>query len=297
MLSSLQGAAITNVRIVAGDRGSPSGGLLEDPTELILNLKEVVFRAAEAKTYEVHLEKEGPGVVRAGDVQLVDGLEVINPEHVLAVLDERGPLVMDLTVEVGRGYVPAERNKRAGASPGTIPIDAALSPVRKVTYTVTNARVGGDTDYDRLTLEVWTNGSVRPQEAVSYAARILAVHFSLFINFEETDEPPVSVPADAPLNEHLFLPVEELDLSVRSANCLRNANVTLIGDLVQREERELLKMRGFGVKSLREIQDTLRGLGLRLGTSLNNWPDILGQWQAQQVEIESGTRARSLPSL
>lgn len=289
LLSSLRGAAITSVRL--------SPGLLVDPTELILNLKEVVLRVDEAKTYEVHLEKEGPGVVLAGDIRGVDGLEVVNPEHVIAVLDETGPLVMDLTVDVGSGYVPAERNRRPDAPAGTIPVDAAFSPVRKVTYAVTNARVGEDTDYDKLTLEVWTDGSVRPREAASFAARILEAQFAIFINFEEQDEPLVYAPDDTPPNEHLFLPVEELELSVRAANCLRTANVALVGELVQFTERDLLKMRGFGRKSLREIADTLKVLGLSLGMSLGDWPSVLAQWQAQQMTIVNGARARNLPSL
>src|SRR6185436_2468427 len=211
------------------------GDVVEDVTDIILNLKEVVLKAASAKTYTVSINKEGPGPVYARDIQLVDGLTVLNPDHLIATLDKKGQLQMELTVNVGRGYVPAEKNKTPTMPIGTIPIDALFSPVRKVNYTVMNARVGQVTDYDKLTLEVWTNGSVKPQDAVAYAAKILKEQLSIFINFEETEETSYAAPGgeDEPLNENLFRSVDELELSVRSANCLQNANITLIGELVQ----------------------------------------------------------------
>ena len=189
LLSSLQGAAITALRVDGAlHEFTTVTDVVEDVTEIVLNLKEVVLKAATAKTYTVRIEKEGPGTVHARDIQLVDGLQVLNPDHVVATLDKKGPLAMELTVNVGRGYVPADRNKTPGMPIGTIPIDALFAPIRKVNYTVTNARVGQQTDYDKLTLEVWTNGSIKPQDAVAYAAKILKEQVSIFINFEETEE-------------------------------------------------------------------------------------------------------------
>jgi DNA-directed RNA polymerase subunit alpha len=227
-------------------------------TEIVLNLKEVVLKAATAKTYTVRIDKEGPGTVHARDIQLVDGLQVLNPDHVVATLDKKGPLAMELTVNVGRGYVPADRNKTPGMPIGTIPIDALFAPIRKVNYTVTNARVGQQTDYDKLTLEVWTNGSLKPQDAVAYAAKILKEQVSIFINFEE------------------------LELSVRSANCLQNANIQLIGELVQRTEQDMLKTKNFGRKSLKEIKEILANMGLSLGMKIDNWPQMLERWKTLQ---------------
>jgi DNA-directed RNA polymerase subunit alpha len=180
--------------------------------------------------------------------------------------------------------VPADRNKQPGQAIGTIAIDALFSPIRKVNYTVTNARVGQITDYDKLTLEVWTNGSVRPQDAVAYAAKILKDQLTIFINFEEEDDALVrEEEAEEPLNENLFRSVEELELSVRSANCLQNANIHLIGELVQRTEAEMLKTKNFGRKSLKEIKEILADMGLSLGMKVDNWPTMLERWKAQQA--------------
>ncbi|MBK6691959.1 MAG: DNA-directed RNA polymerase subunit alpha [Myxococcales bacterium] len=285
LLSSLQGAAITAVRIEGAlHEFTAVNDVVEDVTDIILNLKEVVLKAASAKTYTVRLEKEGPGPVYARDIQLVDGLQVLNPDHLIATLDKKGPIQMELTINVGRGYVPAERNKTATMSIGTIPIDALYAPVRKVNYTVTNARVGQQTDFDKLTFEVWTNGAVKPQDAVAYAAKILKEQLTIFINFEETDEASYQASAadDEPLNENLFKSVDELELSVRSANCLQNANITLIGELVQRTEQEMLKTKNFGRKSLKEIKEILAGYGLSLGMKIDNWPLMVERWKAQQ---------------
>jgi DNA-directed RNA polymerase subunit alpha len=287
LLSSLQGAAITAVRIDGALHEFTSvTDVVEDVTEIVLNLKEVVLKAASAKTYSVRVDKEGPGTVHARDVQLVDGLQVLNPDHVIATLDKKGPLVMDLTVSVGRGYVPAERNKTAGMPIGTIPIDSLFAPIRKVNYTVTNARVGQQTDYDKLTLEVWTNGSIKPQDAVAYAAKILKEQVSIFINFEETEETQYapSGAEEEPLNENLFRSVDELELSVRSANCLQNANIQLIGELVQRTEQDMLKTKNFGRKSLKEIKEILANMGLSLGMKIDNWPQMLERWKQQQQQ-------------
>ena len=268
LLSSLQGAAITAIRVEGAlHEFTTIPDVVEDVTEIILNLKEVVLRASQPKTYTVRIDKEGPALVCAKDIQVVDGLQVLNSDHVIATLDKKGPLSIELTVNVGRGYVAAERNKSAGMPIGTIPIDALYSPVRKVNYTVTNARVGQQTDYDKLTLEVWTNGSIKPQDAVAYAAKILKEQVSIFINFEETEEMQYapSGSEEEPLNENLFRSVDELELSVRSANCLQNANIQLIGELVQRSEQDMLKTKNFGRKSLKEIRKFWQIWGCRSG--------------------------------
>jgi DNA-directed RNA polymerase subunit alpha len=287
LLSSLQGAAITAIRIEGALHEFTSvPDVVEDVSDIILNLKEVVFKGAQAKTYTVRVDKEGPGPVYARDIELVDGLLVLNPDHLIAVLDKKGPLAMELTVNVGRGYVPAERNKTPTMPIGTIPIDALFSPIRKVNYTVQNARVGQVTDYDKLTLEVWTNGSVAPADAVAFAAKILKEQLSIWVNFEESEETSYpQVPGDdEPLNENLFRSVEELELSVRSANCLQNANITLIGELVQRTEQDMLKTKNFGRKSLKEIKEILANMGLSLGMKIDNWPQLLERWKAQQAQ-------------
>jgi DNA-directed RNA polymerase subunit alpha len=287
LLSSLQGAAATAIRVDGAlHEFTTIGDVVEDVTDIILNLKEVVFKSATAKTYQVRIDKEGPGPVYAKDVNLLDGLSVLNPDHLIATLDKKGPLAMELTVNVGRGYVPAEKNKTPTMPIGTIPIDALFSPVRKVNYTVTNARVGQVTDYDKLTLEVWTNGSVKPQDAVAYAAKILKEQLTIFINFEETEETSYvsGTTEEEPLNENLFRSVDELELSVRSANCLQNANITLIGELVQRTEQDMLKTKNFGRKSLKEIKEILANMGLSLGMKIDNWPQMLERWKAQQAQ-------------
>jgi DNA-directed RNA polymerase subunit alpha len=287
LLSSLQGAAITAVRVEGAlHEFTAVPDVVEDVSDIILNLKEVVFRAASPKTYTVRVDKEGPGPVYAKDIELVDGLEVLNPDHLIAILDKKGPLQMELTVNVGRGYVPAERNKTPTMSIGTIPVDALFSPIRKVNYIIQNARVGQVTDYDKLTLEVWTNGSVTPADAVAFAAKILKEQLSIWINFEETEETSyqASSSEDEPLNENLFRSVEELELSVRSANCLQNANITLIGELVQRTEQDMLKTKNFGRKSLKEIKEILQQMGLSLGMKIDNWPALVERWKAQQAQ-------------
>ncbi len=286
LLASLQGAAITAVRIDGAlHEFTTMPDVVEDVSDIILNLKEVVFRAESPKTYTVRVEKEGPGVVTAGDITLVDGLSVLNPDHVIATLDKKGPYSMEFTVNVGRGYVPSDRNKSPTMPIGTIPIDALFSPIRKVNYTVQNARVGQQTDYDKLVLEVWTNGAVRPGDAVAFAAKILKEQLSIWINFEETDDTSYQASGgeDEPLNDNLFRSVDELELSVRSANCLQNANIGLIGELVQRTEQDMLKTKNFGRKSLKEIKEILSTMGLSLGMKLDGWPTMLERWKQQQA--------------
>ena len=282
LLSSLQGAAVTAVRIEGALHEFTSiPDVVEDVSDIILNLKEVVFKAEDAKSYTVRINKEGPGPVLASDIQLVDGLKILNPDHLICVLDKKGPLQAELSVSVNRGYVQAERNKTPTMAIGTIPVDALFSPIRKVNYTVTNARVGQVTDYDKLTLEVWTNGAVTPADAVAFAAKILKEQLSIWINFEEVEETYYAPGGEEePLNENLFRSVEELELSVRSANCLQNANIQLIGELVQRTEQDMLKTKNFGRKSLKEIKEILGSMGLSLGMKIESWPMLLERWQA-----------------
>jgi DNA-directed RNA polymerase subunit alpha len=296
LLSSLQGAAITAVRVEnALHEFTAVPDVVEDVAEMILNLKQVVFKAHSPRSYTVRLDKEGPGPVLAKDITLNDGLQVLNPDHLIATLDKKGPLGMELTVNVGRSYVPAERNKTPTMPIGTIPIDALFSPIRKVNYTVQNARVGQVTDYDKLVLEVWTNGAVRPSDAVAFAAKILREQLSIWINFEETEEAPYAASSneDEPINENLFRSVDELELSVRSANCLQNANITLIGELVQRTEQDMLKTKNFGRKSLKEIKEILATMGLSLGMKIDNWPSLKERWLAQQQSASLGSAAPS----
>jgi DNA-directed RNA polymerase subunit alpha len=275
LLSSLQGAAITAVKIDGAlHEFTTLPDVVEDVTDVVLNLKEVLVRVHDAKPRIIRLDKEGEGRVTARDISVVDGVEILNPDHAICTLSRGGKIHMELHVGMGRGYVPAERNKLPNMAVGTIPVDSLFSPVRKVNYTVTNARVGQQTDYDKLTLEVWTNGAVRPDDALAFAAKILKEQLTIFINFEEQPEPvesPVNEEQEK-LNENLWRTVDELELSVRSANCLQNANIKYIGELVQRSEAEMLKTKNFGRKSLKEIKEILATMGLSLGMKLDNWP-------------------------
>jgi DNA-directed RNA polymerase subunit alpha len=275
LLSSLQGAAITSVKIEGVEHEFMTiPEVAEDVTDVILNLKEVLLQIHTNENKTIRIEADGPREVKAGDI-LTDGqVEILNPGQQVLTISEGGRVRMEMTARRGRGYVPAERNKVAGQAIGTIPIDALFSPIRKVNYQVTNARVGQQTDYDKLTLEVWTDGSVAPADAVAYAAKIVKEQLSIFINFDETEEPAEEVKPveEAKLNENLFRSVDELELSVRSANCLQNANIKTIGDLVQKTEAEMLKTKNFGRKSLKEIKEILAEMGLSLGMKLENWP-------------------------
>ncbi len=275
LLSSLQGAGITSVKIEGVDHEFTTvAEVSEDVTDIILNLKEVRLRMHTLDTKPLRIEVEGPKEVKAGDIITDPQVEVLNPGHHVATVAEGGKLRIEMTARRGRGYVPAERNKVAGQPIGTIPVDSLFSPVKKVNYQVTNARVGQVTDYDKLTLEVWTDGSVEPADAVAYAAKIVKEQLSIFINFDESEEPvAVEMPkSEEKLNENLFRSVDELELSVRSANCLQNANIKTIGELVQKTEAEMLKTKNFGRKSLKEIKEILAEMGLSLGMKLDNWP-------------------------
>jgi DNA-directed RNA polymerase subunit alpha len=287
LLSSLQGAAITAVKIEGAlHEFMHLPDVVEDVTDIILNLKEVVLRMHDAKSRVLRLDKEGEGKVTAKDISLTDGVEVLNPDHHIATLSRGGKIHMELYVGMGRGYVPAEKNKTATMPVGVIPVDSLFSPVRKVNYTVTNARVGQQTDFDKLNLEVWTNGAIRPDDAVAFAAKIMKEQLTIFINFEEQPE-PVDAPVNEEqekLNDNLWRTVDELELSVRSANCLQNANIKYIGELVQKTEAEMLKTKNFGRKSLKEIKEILANMGLSLGMKIDNWPQMLERWKAQQAQ-------------
>jgi len=275
LLSSLRGAAITSVKLKGiFHEFSPIPGIIEDVTEIILNLKTVRFKLHSKEEKLVVLEAKGEGEVTAKAFQTDGTVEILNPEAHIASLARDGELVIEATVKSGKGYLPAEGNKEEGRPIGVIPIDAIFSPVRKVNHVVTQARVGQQTDYDKLTLEVWTDGSVTPEDAVALAAKILKEQLTIFINFEEPKEDSEEKPVTETnrLNENLFRPVNELELSVRSANCLKNANIRLIGELVQKTEAEMLKTKNFGRKSLNEIKEILTEMGLNLGMKLENFP-------------------------
>jgi len=275
LLSSLQGAAICAVRMKGVlHEFSTIYGVREDVTDIILNIKELLVKLHSDGPETLHLKANKPGVVRARDIQTGPNVEILNPDLVIATLSEDGELDIEMVVKRGRGYVPAERNREEGQPIGTIPIDALFSPIRKVNYTVTHSRVGQITDYDRLTMEIWTNGNVAPADALGYAAKILKEQLSVFINFDEEEIIPKTpeAPELAKLNENLFKGVDELELSVRSANCLKNADIRFIGDLVQKTETEMLKTKNFGRKSLNEIKEILSEMGLSLGMKLDNWP-------------------------
>ncbi len=275
LLSSLQGSAITSVKIEGVDHEFTTiPEVAEDVTDIVLNLKEVLLRMHTNETKTLRIEAEGPKEIKAGDIIADQDVEILNPGHHICTVSEGGKVRMELMCRRGRGYVPATVNKVAGSPIGTIPIDSLFSPVRKVNYQVTNARVGQVTDYDKLSLEVWTDGSVTPQDAVAYAAKIIKEQLTVFVNFDETEEPVVAEAPkeEAKLNENLFRSVDELELSVRSANCLQQANIKTIGDLVQRTEAEMLKTKNFGRKSLKEIKEILAEMGLSLGMKLENWP-------------------------
>jgi len=274
LLSSLQGAAITSVKIDGVlHEFSTVPGVKEDATEIILNLKEVRLKLHTEGSKTIRVKAEGPRDLRAGDIITSDAVEILNPDHHIATLTRDAKLSMEMVVKTGRGYVPAERNKEENQPIGTLPIDAIFSPIRKVNYTVTNARVGQITDYDKLTLEVWTDGSLNPEEAMAYAAKILKDQLSIFITFEEEEETEGAKDQEETegQNENLFRSVDELELSVRSANCLKHANIKLIGDLVQKTEAEILATKNFGRKSLNEIKEILAEMGLSLGMKLENW--------------------------
>ena len=273
ILSSLQGAAVTSIKIDGVlHEFTPIPDVTEDVAEIILNLKEIRFRLHTEEAVVV-IDKTGPGDITAADINATEQVQVLNPGQHVATLGRTGRLKMEIKVSRGRGYQPAETNKTEDMPVGWIPVDSFFSPVRRVNYTVTQSRVGQRTDYDKLTLEVWTDGSVHPEDAVSLGSKIMKDQLSVFLNFEEEPE-PVTMPKEegaAQFNQNLYRSVEELELSVRSANCLQNANIKYIYELVQKTEAEMLKTKNFGRKSLNEIKDILSEMGLSLGMKLDGF--------------------------
>jgi DNA-directed RNA polymerase subunit alpha len=274
LLSSLQGAAVTSVQIDGVlHEFSSIAGVREDVTDMILNIKEIAFALHAEGPKRLTLKKTGPGVVKAGDIQQSADVQILNPEHVICSLDQGAELRMEFTINNGKGYVAADRNRAEDAPIGLIPVDSIYSPVRRVSYRVENTREGQILDYDKLIMTVETNGAVSPEDAVAYAARILQDQISVFINFSE---PTVAVAEEVrqelPFNAALLKKVDELELSVRSANCLKNDNIVYIGDLIQKSEAEMLRTPNFGRKSLNEIKEVLAQMGLHLGMEVTNWP-------------------------
>ena len=274
LLSSLQGAAVTAIQIDGVlHEFSSIAGVHEDVTDIVLNIKNLGIRMHSETTGRMTLEAKGPGAVTAGQIDTGHDIEIMDPDLVICTLDEGASIRMEFTVEMGKGYVPAVQNRPEESPIGLIPIDSVFSPIRKVAYKVDNARVGQVTDFDKLSLEVVTDGTVSPEDAVALSARILQDQFQLFINFEE---PQLAVAEEArdelPFNKNLLRKVDELELSVRSANCLKNDNIIYIGDLVLKSEAEMLRTPNFGRKSLNEIKEVLSQMGLHLGMEIPNWP-------------------------
>ena len=274
LLSSIEGAAITAVKIDGVlHEFSPIPGVVEDATDIILNLKQIPLKMHVDYTKTLYLRVDKPGEVRARDIEVDQDVEILEPDAHIATVSEHGKLHMELRIKRGRGYVAADKNFDEDLGIGWIPIDSVHSPVKKVNYLVEAARLGQTTDYDKLTLDVWTNGSVTPRDAVSLAAKLVRDHLNIFINLDEVDEQPTdSLTEPARLgvgNEHLDKSVEELELSVRSYNCLKNANIRTIRELVQKTEPEMLKTKNFGRKSLNEIKEILTTMGLSLGMKLD----------------------------
>ncbi|NLD28302.1 MAG: DNA-directed RNA polymerase subunit alpha [Myxococcales bacterium] len=274
LLSSLQGAAVTSVKIDGVLHEFTSiPGIKEDMTDVILNIKDLKLKLNEGDTDVIRIDSHGNGVITAKDLIVSEKIEILNPDLHIATIASDVQFKAELNVRMGKGYVPAEFNKDPEASIGTIPVDSIHSPIVRCNYNVTNARVGQRTDYDKLTLEVWTNGSVTPDDALAFAAKILKEQLQIFINFSELQEPEEDTAKEhgPKLNENLYRRVDELELSVRSANCLQNANIKFIGELCQKSEQEMLKTKNFGRKSLNEIKDILSSMGLSLGMQIDGF--------------------------
>ncbi len=295
LLASINGAAIVAVRIEGVNHEfSTVQGVKEDVTDIILNLKQINLRYLGENMTTVSVDVDGPGVVRASDIQTSGDVEILNPDQIIATLGEGSKLKMEMSVAHGRGYVSADQNaansENGGFPVGTIAIDAIFAPVRRVSYNISNARVGQMTDYDKLTFEVWTNGAVRPDDAVAYGAKILKEQLSIFINFDETEEEVRVVKQDddkPKLNDNLFKPVDSLELSVRAQNCLENADIKYIGELVIRSESEMLKTKNFGRKSLNEIKDILSEMGLSLGMKIDGFDATVLRRREKETAVVS----------
>jgi DNA-directed RNA polymerase subunit alpha len=274
LLSSLRGAAITAVQIDGVlHEFSSIPGVREDVTDIILNIKEVAIRMDGDGPKRMVVRKAGPGTVTAGDIQTVGDIEILNPEHVICTLDDAAEIRMEFTVNSGKGYVAADRNRSEDAPIGLIPVDSLYSPVKKVSYKVENTREGQYLDYDKLTMTIETNGSISGEDSVAYAARILQDQLAIFVNFDEPQkENAAEQVQELAFNPALLKKVDELELSVRSANCLKNDNIVYIGDLIQKSEGEMLRTPNFGRKSLNEIKEVLASMGLHLGMEVAEWP-------------------------
>ncbi|MEI6079169.1 MAG: DNA-directed RNA polymerase subunit alpha [bacterium] len=276
LLSSIRGTAITSIRMDGVlHEFSTIPNIKEDVADIILNLKQVRFHLFTDEPKTVRIKKVGDGPVTAADIQLDETAEILNPEQIICTISGNGKFNAEVTIQRGRGYRPAEENKYEGMPVGTLPIDSFFSPIKRVNYSVTDARIGQRTDYDRLILEVWTDGTILPEDAVAYASKILKEHLNIFINFREEAEPiseqKIASKISPELAEYLDKTVDELELSVRSANCLHNANIRYIGELVTKTEAEMLKTKNFGRKSLNEIKDILTEMGLSLGMKIEGW--------------------------
>jgi len=303
LLSSLQGAAVTSIKIEnVLHEFSSLAGVREDVTDIVLNVKQIALRMQGEGSKRLQLSATGPAEVTAGDIATSGDIEVMNPDLVICHLDDGATLNMELTAQSGKGYVPAASNRPADAPIGLIPVDALYSPVRQVAYKVENTRVGQELDYDKLTLTIETDGTITPEDAVAYSARILQDQLQLFVHFDEgmvATAPTSAGSAMAPiggaaepeansnqLNRFLLKKVDELELSVRSANCLKNDNIIYIGDLVQKTEAEMLRTPNFGRKSLNEIKEVLASMGLRLGMEIPGWPPENIEEMAKKLEQE-----------
>jgi DNA-directed RNA polymerase subunit alpha len=286
LLSSLQGAAVTAVQIDGVlHEFSSVPGVREDVTDIVLNLKTMSLRFHGEEPRRISLTATGPGEITAGMIDAGHDVEIIDPDLVICTLDDGAKLNMEMTVNTGKGYVPAAAHRAEDSPIGLVPIDAIYSPVRRVSFKVDNTRVGQVTDYDRLTLDVETNGAVTPEDAVALAARILQDQLQMFINFEEpTAQPEAAETGEPVLNKNLLRKVDELELSVRSANCLKNDNIIYIGDLVQKTEQEMLRTPNFGRKSLNEIKEVLAQMGLHLGMEITDWPPENIEEMAKRLE-------------
>jgi DNA-directed RNA polymerase subunit alpha len=273
LLSSIEGAAVTAVKIEGVlHEFSSIPGVVEDTTDIVLNLKQIPFRIHTDQPETLTLSAVGPGTIKAGDIQASANVEILDPEIAVATLSEEGKISMEMRLKRGRGYITADRNFDEDLAIGYIPLDSVHSPVRKVNYTVEDARLGQTTDYDKLNIEIWTNAAVAPRDAVAMAGKLLKDHMAIFINFEEAPEEELDFPStdDERLMDQLGRSVDELELSVRSYNCLKNADIKSIGDLVTKTEAEMLKTKNFGRKSLNEIKDILAEMGLSLGMQIDS---------------------------
>ncbi|MEO1656898.1 MAG: DNA-directed RNA polymerase subunit alpha [Pseudomonadota bacterium] len=289
LMSSLQGAAVTSVQIDGVvHEFSSIPGVREDVTIIILNIKQLALRMHADGPKRLTLRKQGPGIVTAADIQETADIEVLDKDHVICTLDEGADLRMELTVQTGKGYVPADRNRPEDAPIGLIPVDSLYSPVRRVSYKVENTREGQVLDYDRLILDIETNGAISPDDAAAYAARILQDQLQIFVNFDEPKQDTGAQQEEELLfNAALLKKVDELELSVRSANCLKNDNIVYIGDLIQKTEGEMLRTPNFGRKSLNEIKEVLASLGLHLGMDVPDWPPDNIEELARKFEDQS----------